>query len=230
MGTVAGSPLDMKKFATQEEIDHDKLNEPERSEGALNELAGIEPPDGTRSLVSFARPGAKAWDNSLWVPHCRREYLRVLDHGPRPETRGVVIHVNDGYFEGTRSWFRSGSGGVGAHFEVGNSAEGVVQFLPLSQKAWHAVDANAFSIGVEHAGFGRRSEWEAGHMLELSANRVAWILHRYNLGRPHLGHNIWPHSAGGDSWGGHFDCPGKEFPWDKYLSMVEHAYLHHWAR
>lgn len=226
--------IDISRFASDGEIS-EMLKRPTSvrltDDGKVNELPGPEPPDSCRSVVSMKHPATKNWDNSLWVPHCRRLYTPILDHGYRSKTQGVVIHVNAGYFEGTIDWFRGGgSQGVGAHFEVGNHEEGVVQFLPLDRVAWHAVEANAFTIGIEHAGFGRRSEWEVDNLLELSAKRCSWILHRYGLGAPKLDHNIWPHSYGGEKWGGHFDCPGKEFPWTQYLEMVKFNYTHHWAR
>jgi N-acetyl-anhydromuramyl-L-alanine amidase AmpD len=158
-----------------------------------------------------------------------RHPMAILDHGPRAHTRGVVIHVNDGSFDGTISWFSGGSGGVGAHLEIGE--ERVWQLVDLNRKCWHAVEANAFAIGFEHKGFGRTSgEWlDAGHELAFSANRCAWVLHEYNLGKPRYGVNIWPHSWGGVAWGNH-DCPGEHFPWRFYMNLVNDAYYGHWGR
>ncbi len=167
--------------------------------------------------------------NGLWLPNTTRHRLPILEHGRRAETRGVVIHVNDGTFDGTISWFSGGSEGVGAHLEVG--ADKVWQLADLDQVCWHAVEANAFSIGIEHAGFGRtRQEWlEAGHELAYSANRAAWILHQYRLGPPRYGHNIWPHSWGGVAWGNHA-CPGPAFPWAHWMRLCNDAYYGHWGR
>jgi N-acetyl-anhydromuramyl-L-alanine amidase AmpD len=167
--------------------------------------------------------------SGVWLPNTTHYRMGILDHGPRPVTRGVVIHVNDGTFDGTISWFSGGSGGVGAHMEVG--ADRVWQLVDLDHKCWHAVDANAFSIGIEHAGFGRSlSEWmNAGHELAFSANRAAWIMHQYNLGKPRYGHNIWPHSWGGVAWGNH-ECPGPHFPWKFWLELCMDAYMGHWGR
>ncbi len=165
----------------------------------------------------------------VWLPNTTRHPLAVLDHGPREETRGIVIHVNVGTFEGTIDWFSGGSEGVGAHIQVG--ADRVFQLVDLNEVCWHAVDANAFAIGIEHAGYGRtRAEWlDAGHELAYSANRAAWILHQYKLGHPQYGHNIWPHSWGGINWGNH-DCPGPAFPWDVWLKLATDAYYGHWGR
>jgi len=167
--------------------------------------------------------------SGIWLPNTTRHPLAILDHGPRPVTRGVVIHVNVGTFDGTIDWFSGGSQGVGAHVEIG--AERVYQLVPLDRIAWHAVDANAFSVGFEHAGYGRtRAEWlDAGHELAYSANRASWVLHQWKLGAPRYGHNIWPHSWGGIAWGNH-DCPGPHFPWDVWLRLANDAYNGHWGR
>jgi N-acetyl-anhydromuramyl-L-alanine amidase AmpD len=159
---------------------------------------------------------------TTWYP------LGILDHGRRAETRGVVIHVNEGTFDGTIEWFSGGSEGVGAHLEVGSDR--VYQLVDLDHVCWHAVDANAFSIGIEHAGFGRsRAEWlDAGHELAYSANRASYILRHYRLGEPRYGVNIWPHSWGGVAWGNH-NCPGPAFPWDVWMRMCADAYHGSWG-
>ena len=119
------------------------------------------------------------------MPQTKAMYTPILDHGIRSETRGVVIHVNAGYYEGTISFFTNGrpepwgSEGVGAHFEIGGHGQPPVQFLPLDRVAWHAVDANSYTIGVEHVGFGASAqEWttENFNVIGQSAYRVAWIL------------------------------------------------------
>lgn len=178
-------------------------------------------------------------DDSMWLPQTRHVPYPILDHGPRAETRGIVLHVNDGTFDGTLAFFKH-NGGVGAHIEVGNEAEGVVQMVALDRKCWHAVDANGSTIGIEHAGFGARPEDWPHNEIHMSANRAAWILHRFNLGRPVRGKvdintgqilsgNIFFHSDGGAAWGNHA-CPGKFFPWTTWHALCLEAYLTHWGR
>lgn len=192
-----------------------------------------------------------------WVSQTSVQYAPILDHGFREETHGIVIHVNDGWYHGTLGFFTNGlaepwgSEGVGAHFEMGGQhnnlrgeyADGPpVQLLPLDAIAWHAVEANNFSIGVEHAGFGYSTwEWETEHynIIGNSAYRIAWMLRRYNLGPPSISTNpnhgnIWPHSAGGASWGGHI-CPGSTqnnvdyFPWQLFHEYCLKAYNQKWG-
>lgn len=216
-------------------------------DGKAEALRGSEKPE--RGLIR--RSFEAVTNTALWVPKTVQGYAPILDHGVRAETHGIVIHVNSGWYHGTIGFFTNGlrepfgSEGVGAHFEIGgqhNALKGVYadgppyQFLPLNRVAWHAVDANDTTIGIEHAGFGASTEeWEKTHFNELgnSAYRAAWILRRYNLGPPVVSltntqhGNIWPHSCGGASWGGH-DCPGPHFPWDLWLSYCKKAYKAKW--
>lgn len=193
--------------------------------------------------------------SAVWLPDTARDYAAILDHGLREETHGIVLHVNAGYWDGTKSFFTNGerepygSEGVGAHFEIGGAGingkpsnniladHGPLQFLPVDAVAWHAVAANAFAAGVEQAGFGGSTdEWERTHFNEVgnTAYRVAWMLHRYGLGPPDISltnpshGNIWPHSCGGAAWGGHLQCPGIHYPWQYFKDCCDKAYRTKW--
>jgi hypothetical protein len=214
--------------------------------------------------AEYLKAGSPKFGDSVsvkqWAPDTIQGYAAILDHGLRQETRGIVNHVNDGWYEGTKGFFTNGlaepygSQGVGAHFEIGgtyNPLKGIYadgppyQFLPLDAVAWHACDANAFTIGIEHAGFGySTAEWEVTHfnMIGNSAYRAAWILRHYNLGPPKVSltypgtgdPNVWPHAAGGESWGGH-SCPASTqngvdyFPWELWLKFCNKAYKTKWG-
>jgi hypothetical protein len=192
--------------------------------------------------------------STWWVPQTQQRYAAILDHGIRAETRGIVLHVNAGFWSGTVGFFTNGqpepygSQGVGAHFEIGGKGitgksstsiyadHGALQFLPVDAVAWHAVAANEFAPGVEQAGFGTSvHEWEVTHYNEVgnAAYRVAWILRRYGLGPPDISltnpakGNVWPHSCGGLAWGGH-DCPGPHYPWQLFETFCRKAYSRRW--
>lgn len=179
--------------------------------------------------------------SGVWVPYTLPHYLPAIDQGPRPATRGIVIHVNAGTYDGTISWFTGGSGGtgVGAHMEIGGHGHPPVQFLPLDHKAWHAGSANADTIGIEHVGYGSSAaEWEKTNfnMIGNSAYRAAWILRHFGLGPPDISltdgakGNVWPHACGGTAWGGHPLCPGEFFPWQLWEQECAKAYRARWPR
>ncbi len=178
---------------------------------------------------------------SVWAPGVTQLYTPHLDQGPRSKTSGVVIHVNAGTYPGTLSWFGAGngpggSGDIGAHFEIGGNNDGpIVQMVPLNRIAFHAGDANAYTIGVEHVGLGGSepaSDWLQTNydVIGSSASLVGWILKQYNLGPPNVSltnpsvGNVWPHSCGGASWGGHPLCPGENFPWTQWTAACLAAY------
>jgi N-acetyl-anhydromuramyl-L-alanine amidase AmpD len=237
MGSIISADVDLTRFATADEIAEASL---EASQPVLADAPGASgvdvglPPDlqVPDPLLPEPLPDQQISqpEQGVWLPNTAVHRIPLIEKGLRPRTTAIVIHVNDGYFDGTIQWFSGGAHGVGAHVEIGNDR--VWQLASLDQKCWHAVDANAFSIGFEHAGFGKqsRSDWlGAGHELAFSANRASWVLHEYSLGEPKLNHNIFPHSYGGASWGGHA-CPGANFPWKEWLAMCHDAYHAHWGR
>lgn len=220
---ITPDKIDLTKYATADEI---------ANPGGDTSVAPVLPPTGLKAIlgrVPLLAPRIN--NNSWWVPYTRHVYYPELDHGYRGRTDGIVLHVNDGYYQGTLDFFHN-NGGVGAHFEIGFQSGQITQMVPINRKCWHAVNANANTIGVEHAGFGRsRSEWLQNHEYEIvmSAQRVAWMLHRYNLGKPQRHKNIFYHSDGGAGWGNH-DCPGSKFPYDVWSKHCMDAFIHHWAR
>jgi N-acetyl-anhydromuramyl-L-alanine amidase AmpD len=66
--------------------------------------------------------------------------------------RIFVIHIMVGYMAGTDTIFRNPHVQASAHFGV-SRAGNVWQWVDTGDIAWHAFDANTYSIGVEHAGF-----------------------------------------------------------------------------
>lgn len=171
---------------------------------------------------------------SIWIPHTTRHPIEIIDHGPKPRTEGVVLHIADGTFDGTVSWFENSHRPEldGAHCLFGDSK--CYQLASLDRKTWHAGNANDHLVGFEHAGTPKRTrdEWMTEHHRELamSANRASWILHEFGLGRPKYKKNIWKHSDGGPSWGGHPFCPGENFPLIEWLDLCLEAYMGHWGR
>ena len=66
--------------------------------------------------------------------------------------RIFVVHIMVGYMAGTDTVFRNPESEASAHFGVSRGGA-VWQWVDTDDMAWHAFDANAYSIGVEHAGF-----------------------------------------------------------------------------
>lgn len=129
-------------------------------------------------------------------------------------------------------------GGSSAHWVVDDCE--IVQCVLECDRAWHvgALDANARSIGIEHAGFASQSpaDWADEYstaVLERSAYLVAKLCVRFSIPMQKLTYREL--AAGGRGIVGHIDCtnafsggrghvdPGPSFPWDRYIELVRAA-------
>jgi N-acetyl-anhydromuramyl-L-alanine amidase AmpD len=168
-------------------------------------------------------------------------YLQARNYTPskREDVRAVVIHTAEcqeragsawavaHYFAGTTAPAAS------AHYTV--DADEVVQSVAERDVAWHANDANGWSIGIEHAGTAAQKpeQWAdpfSVAMLERSAELVAGICKRWGIpprwlspdelregARGICGHvDVNAAFRGGK---GHWD-PGPHFPRDWYVERV----------
>ena len=133
--------------------------------------------------------------------------------GNRP--RLFIVHIMEGTLAGTDSWFRNPAAQVSAHFGAGRQGE-LYQWVGTTNRAWHAMTANDYSIGCETEG-----DLETGErtltkpQLEMVARAYHWSAKAYpdialwlNL-RPFTGQGLSWHGAGGAAWGDHPDCPGE---------------------
>ena len=135
---------------------------------------------------------------------------------------------------GARPAADGGPKGASWHYMV--DADSVTQSVREKDIAWHAGPVNAFSIGIEHAGYHTQTaaQWADPYsraMLERSAQIVGDICRRYLIPVQRLtaedlragqkkgitGHvDVTMGLSGGK---GHVD-PGPHFPWDWYLARV----------
>jgi N-acetylmuramoyl-L-alanine amidase len=66
--------------------------------------------------------------------------------------RIFMVHIMVGFMGGTDTIFRNPHTEASAHFGVSRAGH-VWQWVRTGDTAWHAFDANTYSIGVEHEGF-----------------------------------------------------------------------------
>jgi len=90
--------------------------------------------------------------------------------------RIFVVHIMVGYMAGTDTVFRNPNSEASAHFGVSRSGN-VWQWVDTDDTAWHAFDANTYSIGVEHAGF--PSEPLTDLQIKASGRLYAWAHQQY---------------------------------------------------
>lgn len=159
----------------------------------------------------------------------------IQDPSPNFSSRGgknithIVIHVTEGAWPGCVSWLKNKNNGeLSAHYVIARTGE-IHQLVNDSLKAWHACNANPFSIGIEHEGFIDDSEGKpimdrkaivTDAMWAASIALSAKLCKRYNIPVANiLGHN--------DPWlrqfqNNHQD-PGPVWDIPKYRSDVQAA-------
>ena len=161
----------------------------------------------------------------------------------RETVKWVVIHSMEAAekphtAEAVANWFSGKSGKpprASAHYNI--DSDSIVRSVPEKAVAWHAPGANRFGIGLEHAGYARqtRKEWlddYSAEMLWLSARLCAAICKRWGIpiryvdeeGLKRGDKGITTHVDASEAFkkSDHYD-PGKQFPMDVYLKMVNRA-------
>jgi hypothetical protein len=125
--------------------------------------------------------------------------------------RLMIVHIMQGTLVGTDSWFHNPASQVSAHFGVGT--DGVIyQWVNTDDIAWHAMEANDHSIGVENEG--NSGDKLTTRQLEANARILHWVNLKHNAvnlwltKRPATGSGLAWHGLGGAAWGNHPDCPG----------------------
>ncbi|MEU8272170.1 N-acetylmuramoyl-L-alanine amidase [Sphaerisporangium sp. NPDC049002] len=129
----------------------------------------------------------------------------------------VVVHVTQGSYAGTISWFQNPSAQVSAHYVVRSSDGAVTQMVRDKDIAWHAGnwDYNTRSIGIEHEGYVSDASWFTDAMYRSSAALTRAICDNYGIpkDRSHIiGHSQVPGAT-------HTD-PGAYWDWTKYMQYV----------
>ncbi|NUW32512.1 N-acetylmuramoyl-L-alanine amidase [Nonomuraea sp. SMC257] len=129
----------------------------------------------------------------------------------------IVIHVTQGSYAGTISWFQTGPrpNPTSAHYVIRSSDGQITQMVREKNRAFHAGNYNRRSVGIEHEGYVNNASWFTDQMYRSSAALTRSIADRYGIpkDRSHIvGHNQVPGSD-------HTD-PGPNWNWTKYMSYV----------
>ncbi|MGW5264891.1 N-acetylmuramoyl-L-alanine amidase [Microbispora sp. NPDC004025] len=168
------------------------------------------PENRTLAAAAVDYPGA------TWVAASSANY--TASNRPASDSIDrIVIHVTQGSYAGTISWFQNPAAQVSAHYVVRSSDGAVTQMVREKDRAWHAgnSDYNHHSVGVEHEGYVDDASWFTDAMYRSSAALVRSIATRYGIpmDRSHIvGHNQVPGSD-------HTD-PGPHWDWNKYMQYV----------
>jgi N-acetyl-anhydromuramyl-L-alanine amidase AmpD len=150
----------------------------------------------------------------------------------------VVLHDCQGSYLGSIATFLGNNYGnpVSAHFVLKDDGSEVTQMVDLADKAWHAVDLNRRSVGLEMAGYAERGYSDAE--LDNAAKIMAYLCHTLSIPARHArggsGSGIESHYGLGKAGGGHTDPSVDPTFMDKFVARV-HTHMNDsapegWAR
>lgn len=148
---------------------------------------------------------------ALWVPAASANYAT----GRSATVDKVVVHITQGSYAGTISWFQNAASQVSSHYVVRSSDGQITQMVRDKDTAYHAKSANSSSLGIEHEGFVDDPSWFTDPMYRSSAALTAHLCDHYGIpkDRSHvIGHSEAP---GND----HTD-PGANWNWTYYMQLV----------
>ncbi|MFF2539414.1 peptidoglycan-binding protein [Streptomyces cyaneofuscatus] len=151
------------------------------------------------------------YPSALWVPASSQNYAT----GRTATINKVVVHVTQGSYAGSISWFQNPASQVSAHYVIRSSDGEITQTVRDANTAWHARSANSSSIGLEHEGWVDNPAWFTDAMYRSSAALTSHLAARYSIpkNRTHIvGHSEVP---GND----HTD-PGVHWDWNYYMQLV----------
>lgn len=138
--------------------------------------------------------------------------------------REIVLHHNAGM--GIDPWQTWQTREASAHFQVWHTGK-VDQLVRIGDMAWHAHEANPYSIGIEHENSDGAPNWPiSDEGLRSSAKLIGYLCARLDLGEPQYHHNITTHHAiesdgvGDDTFTA---CPGPYF-----LNVLAHPGHWYW--
>ncbi|WP_143590813.1 N-acetylmuramoyl-L-alanine amidase [Thermoactinospora rubra] len=165
---------------------------------------------------SFAEVLSTDYPPAHWVPANSGNYT-VSSRPSSYAIDRVIIHVTQGSYAGTISWFQNPSANVSAHYVIRSSDGDVTQMVREKDIAWHAGNwnYNTRSIGIEHEGWVSQPSWFTEAMYRASAALTRAICDKYGIPKTRsyiIGHNEVPGAT-------HTD-PGPHWDWGKYMQYV----------
>ncbi|MFI2083100.1 N-acetylmuramoyl-L-alanine amidase [Streptomyces rubiginosohelvolus] len=151
------------------------------------------------------------YPSARWVPAHAENFAA----GRTATVNKVVVHVTQGSYAGSISWFQNPASQVSAHYVIRSSDGEVTQTVRDKDTAWHARSANSSSVGIEHEGWVDEPAWFTDAMYRSSAALTSHLSAKFGIpkDRAHIvGHSEVP---GND----HTD-PGPHWDWNYYMQLI----------
>jgi hypothetical protein len=191
---------------------------------STGERLKLPPQDVKVPQVYTAQSGATNYPRAVWYPAVSCNYTES-DRETSYNSK-IVIHVAQGSYSGTISWFENCAAQASAHYVVSRKGQ-VAQCVRDQDIAWHAGlwETNTYSIGIEHAGYINYPDSFTDKLYHASARLSAWYCKKYEIliDREHIiGHDQVPGCAGS---GGGVNChtdPGPYWDWNSYMRLIRY--------
>ncbi|SCL22921.1 SH3 domain-containing protein [Micromonospora pallida] len=153
---------------------------------------------------------------AAWVPASPSNYT-VASRPTSQRITHVVIHVTQGSYAGSISWFQNPASQVSAHYTFRSSDGAVTQSVREKDIAWHAGNwtYNTQSIGIEHEGWVDNPAWFTDAMYRASAALTRNLANKYGI--PKTRSNIIAHK---EVPGATHTDPGPHWNWTYYMQLV----------
>lgn len=154
---------------------------------------------------------------AAWAPASTSNYT-VANRPTSHPINYIVIHMTQGSYAGSVSWFQNPSAQVSAHYTFRSSDGAVTQSVREKDIAWHAGNwtYNTQSIGIEHEGYIDDPAWFTDAMYRASAALTRNLTTKYGIPRDRahiIGHVEVPGAT-------HTD-PGPNWNWTYYMQLVQ---------
>ena len=178
------------------------------------EPQAVKPNEG--EYAGMVRAQSQDYGPAAWVPAHSSNYT-AANRPSSHSIRYIIIHVTQGSYAGTISWFQNPSSNVSAHYVIRSSDGAITQMVREKDIAWHAGNwtYNTQSIGIEHEGWVSNCTWFTDAMYRSSAALTRNIALKYGIPMNRnyiIGHNEVPGAT-------HTD-PGSCWDWNYYMSLV----------
>ncbi|MEU7934869.1 N-acetylmuramoyl-L-alanine amidase [Micromonospora echinofusca] len=153
---------------------------------------------------------------AAWAPASTSNYT-VASRPTSHPVRYIVIHVTQGSYAGSISWFQNPAAKASAHYTFRSSDGAVTQSVREKDIAWHAGNwtYNTQSIGIEHEGYVDNAAWFTDAMYRASATLTRSLANKYGIPKDRA-HIIGHHEVPGAT---HTD-PGPHWNWTYYMQLV----------
>jgi hypothetical protein len=148
--------------------------------------------------------------------------LIVIHATQSPERAGIAD------LEGIGAWFDTPAAQASSHVCTDGQGHSA-RYVADAMKAWHCVNYNGVSLGVEQIGFAEFSRWQDAELRETARWVARWsVMHGIPIQKGRVQRTGAPavlrggvvrHSDLGPNGGGHFD-PGAGYPLHDVLQMA----------